>query len=211
MSESYQTASREGRGIYEEKKSIFYSYIAPIETEEEALEFIELVRLERDNMRHVCYAYINRTGNVVRFSDDGEPQGTAGMPILEVLRREELVGVVCAVARFFGGVLLGAGGLVRAYGKAAKLALDDAGKSTFVRYGVFNLSFDYTYLSKIRHELSGMKIPEEACEFGEKVTLTLFATPEEEVKIREKLADITSGRAIFEKISEKFAPERKSN
>lgn len=209
MSESYLTAAREGRGIYEEKKSIFYSYISPIETEEEALEFIELVRLERDNMRHVCYAYINRTGNVVRFSDDGEPQGTAGMPILEVLRREELVGVVCAVARFFGGVLLGAGGLVRAYGKAAKLALDDSGKAEFVKYGVFNLSFDYTYLSKIRHELAGMKIPEEGCEFGERVTLTLFATPDEEVKIREKLADITSGKAIFEKNSEKYAPARK--
>jgi uncharacterized YigZ family protein len=208
MTEGYQTAAREGHGIYEEKKSIFYSYISPIETEEEALEFIELVRCERDNMRHVCYAYINRGGNVVRFSDDGEPQGTAGMPILEVLRREELVGVVCAVARFFGGVLLGAGGLVRAYGKAAKLALDDAGKTTFVPYGVFKLSFDYTYLSKIRHELSVMKIPEESCDFGEKVELVLFATPTEEQKIREKLADITSGRATFEKISEKFAPLR---
>ncbi|MBR5459972.1 MAG: YigZ family protein [Clostridia bacterium] len=208
MSDSYQTAAREGHGIYEEKKSIFYSYISPIETEEEALEFVELVRCERDNMRHVCYAYINRIGNVVRFSDDGEPSGTAGMPILEVLRREELVGVVCAVARYFGGILLGAGGLIRAYGKAAKLSLDDSGKATFVSYGVFKLSFDYTYLSKIRHEIGLMKIPEEKCEFGEKVSLTLCLNSEEELKLRDKLADITSGRAIIEKISEKFAPLR---
>jgi uncharacterized YigZ family protein len=210
MKDSYQTVAREGKGIYEEKKSIFYSYICPIETEEEALEYLELVRRERDNMRHVCYAYINKESNVVRFSDDGEPQGTAGMPILEVLKREELVGVVCAVARFFGGVLLGAGGLVRAYGKAAKLALDDAGKTNFVCYGVFFASFDYSYLSKIRHELTLMKIPEESCEFGERVTLTLMLTPIEEEKVRGKLADITSGRGFFEKIGEKFAAFREN-
>ncbi len=208
MDKSYLTVARDGRGIYEEKKSIFYSWIAPIETEEEALEYLELMRAEHDNIRHLCYAYINRGGNVVRFSDDGEPQGTAGMPILEVLRREELVGVVCGVARYFGGILLGAGGLVRAYGKAAKLALDDAGKAMFVEYSVLKLCFEYSHLSKIRHELASMKIPENSCEFGEKVTLTLLATGEEETKIRAFLADTTAGRAIVEKIGEKFAPER---
>ncbi len=208
MNETYQTVSGEGCGIYEEKKSVFYSYISPIETETEALDFIESVRKRRDNMKHVCYAYINRTGSTVRFSDDGEPQGTAGVPILEVLQREEITGVVCCVARFFGGILLGAGGLVRAYSKAAKLSLDNAGKSVFVRYGVFNLTFDYSYLSKIRYELSTMKIPEESCNFGEKVTFTVFASENEEAEIRKKLADITAGRAIIEKISEKFAPLR---
>ncbi len=208
MDKSYLTAARDGHGIYEEKKSIFYSWIAPIETEEEAIEYLELMRSEHDNIRHLCYAYINRTGNVVRFSDDGEPQGTAGMPILEVLRREELVGVVCGVARYFGGILLGAGGLTRAYGKAAKLALDDAGKTTFVEYGVLKITFDYSFLSKIRHELTGMKIPEESSDFGEKVTLSMLATTEEEAKIRTAVADITSGRATIEKISQKFAPLR---
>ncbi len=208
MDKSYLTVARDGRGIYEEKKSIFYSWIAPIETEDEALEYLELMRAEYDNIRHLCYAYINRGGNVVRFSDDGEPQGTAGMPILEVLRREELVGVVCGVARYFGGILLGAGGLVRAYGKAAKLALDDAGKATFVEYSILNLSFDYSHLSKIRHQLSSMGIPEESCDFGEKVTLSLLATKEEEEKIRGELADITAGRAIVEKAGQKFAPLR---
>jgi uncharacterized YigZ family protein len=208
MDNSYLTVAREGYGQYEEKKSIFYSFIAPIETEEEALEYIELERLARDNIRHLCYAYINRGGNVVRFSDDGEPQGTAGMPILEVLRREELVGVVCGVSRFFGGVLLGAGGLVRAYCKAAKLALDDAGKANFVEYGVLKLSFDYTYLSKIRHELAVMRIPESSCDFGERVTLEVTATEAEEEKVRNILADITSGKAIVKKTGSKFAPER---
>lgn len=208
MEKSYLTAAREGFGVYEEKKSVFYSFIAPIEEEEEALEYIKREKAKRDNIRHLCYAYINRTGNVVRFSDDGEPQGTAGMPILEVLKREELVGVVCGVSRYFGGILLGAGGLTRAYAKAAKLALDDAGKTLFVEFRDIKISFDYSHLSKIRHELSLMKIPELSCEFDALVTLEMLVSEKEEEIIRQKLADITNGKAVIKKIGEKFAPER---
>ena len=208
MEKSYLTAAREGFGTYEEKKSVFYSFIAPIEDEEEALEYIKREKAKRDNIRHLCYAYINRTGNVVRFSDDGEPQGTAGMPILEVLRREDLVGVVCGVSRYFGGILLGAGGLTRAYAKAAKLALDDAGKTLFVKYSDIRLTFEYSHLSKIRHELSLMKIPELSCEFNALVTLGMLVSDKEAELIRQKLADITNGKAIIEKTGEKFAPER---
>lgn len=208
MEKSYLTAAREGFGVYEEKKSVFYSFIAPIEEEEEALEYIKNENAKRDNIRHLCYAYINRTGNVVRFSDDGEPQGTAGMPILEVLRREELVGVVCGVSRYFGGILLGAGGLTRAYAKAAKLALDNAGKTLFVKFQDVKITFEYSHLSKIRHELALMKIPELSCKFGALVTLGMLVSDKEEELIRQKLADITNGKAVVKKIGEKFAPER---
>ena len=109
MNESYTTAAREGRGEYEEKKSVFYGFIKPIEEEEEALAYIQEIRDRLPNMRHTCYAYVNKGGNVVRFSDDHEPQGTAGMPILEVIRREGLTGVVIVVARYFCGILMGAG------------------------------------------------------------------------------------------------------
>jgi hypothetical protein len=102
MNDSYTTAAREASGEYEEKKSVFYGFIKPIEEEAEALEYIEEIRRRLPNMRHTCYAYVNKGGNVVRFSDDKEPQGTAGMPILEVIRREGLTGVVIVVARYFG-------------------------------------------------------------------------------------------------------------
>ena len=130
------------------------------------------------------------------------------MPILEVLKREELVGVVCGVSRYFGGILLGAGGLTRAYAKAAKLALDDAGKTLFVEFRDIKISFDYSHLSKIRHELALMKIPELSCEFDALVTLEMLVSEKEEEIIRQKLADITNGKAVIKKIGEKFAPER---
>ena len=186
MDTSYTTARCEAEGRYEEKKSIFYGFIKPIEEEKEALEFIEKIRRDMPNMRHVCYAYVNRVGNVVRFSDDHEPQGTAGMPILEVIKREELTGVVIAVARYFGGILLGAGGLTRAYGKAAKLALDAAGKATFVLYSQVEIETRYE----------------------ENVVTSVLATGEELDNITSKVSDITSGKGILKIVGEKYAPKK---
>ena len=208
MNDSYTTAAREGSDRYEEKKSIFYGFIKPIETEEEALAFIESVKSRLDNIRHFCYAYVNRGGNVVRFSDDKEPQGTAGMPILEVIRREGLTGVVIVVARYFGGVLLGAGGLTRAYGKAAKLALDAAGKATFVLYHEVKLSCDYSSYQKLKYDLNVMGIEEYGTEYGEGVSTLALLSDEELQKVQDTLNTITSGKGKFEIVGERFAPEK---
>lgn len=208
MKDSYTTAAREGSDKYEEKKSIFYGFIKPIETEDEALSYIESVKSRLDNIRHFCYAYVNKGGNIVRFSDDKEPQGTAGMPILEVIRREGLEGVVIVVARYFGGVLLGAGGLTRAYGKAAKLALDAAGKATFVLYHEVKIACDYSSYQKLKYDLSVMGIEEYGTEYGECVETRVLLSEEELEKMQDKLGGITAGKGKIEIVGERFAPEK---
>ncbi len=208
MQTSYTTARCEAEGRYEEKKSIFYGFIKPIEEEAEALEFIEKIRRDMPNMRHVCYAYVNKGGNVVRFSDDHEPQGTAGMPILEVIRREGLTGVVIAVARYFGGILLGAGGLTRAYGKAAKLALDASGKATFVLFGEYEITADYSAYQKLSYELQKMEIEPFDIKYEAEITVKVLLNKEESVKVETKLSDITAGKGRMKKVGEKYAAEK---
>ena len=112
-----------------EKRSRFIGRVKPVETEEEARAFVEEVRRRHHDARHNCWCYLLREGNVLRYSDDGEPQGTAGQPMLGVFEKEGVTNLVCVVTRYFGGVLLGAGGLVRAYTQSAKDALDGAGIS----------------------------------------------------------------------------------
>ena len=120
----YKTIARRCEARFIEKKSEFIGYLCPVQTEEQAVAFIEEIRAMHRKATHNCYAYILRENNAARHSDDGEPGGTAGVPIYEVLRKEGLTDVCCVVTRYFGGVLLGAGGLVRAYTKGAKDAVD---------------------------------------------------------------------------------------
>ena len=208
MDKSYTTARCEATDSYEEKKSVFYGFIKPIEEEAEALEFIEKIRRDMPNMRHVCYAYVNRVGNVVRFSDDHEPQGTAGMPILEVIRREGLTGVVIAVARYFGGVLLGAGGLTRAYGKAAKLALDKAGKATFVLYSEVEITADYSAFQKLSYEISKMGLDAYDIKYEAEISCRVLVNESEFETITSKVLDVMAGRGKIKTVGEKYAPER---
>ena len=127
MNDSYLVPAGYGEGLYEDRRSKFIGEIFPVETPEEAIARIGEVKAKYRDARHHCYAYIIREGNYMRYSDDGEPQGTAGMPMLDVLRRENITNVCCVVTRYFGGVLLGTGGLVRAYTKSAQLGLEAAG------------------------------------------------------------------------------------
>ncbi|MCL2409355.1 MAG: YigZ family protein [Oscillospiraceae bacterium] len=125
--DGYRTVPRAGEAEFTGKRSRFIGHIAPVRTEDEAAAFLADIRARHKKANHNCYAYILREGNIMRYSDDGEPHGTAGTPILEVIRREGIVDVGVVVTRYFGGILLGAGGLVRAYANAAKLALDAVG------------------------------------------------------------------------------------
>lgn len=208
MNDSYTTAAREGRGEYEEKKSVFYGFIKPIEEEDEALAYIEEIRHRLPNMRHTCYAYVNKGGNVVRFSDDHEPQGTAGMPILEVIRREGLTGVVIVVARYFGGILLGAGGLTRAYGKAAKLALDDSGKATFILYNEVELYADYSSYQKLKYELAQMGIEEIDVRYEADVVSRVLASDAELELLHDRISNMTSGKGKAVVVGQKYGAEK---
>ena len=124
--ENYKTVKNDANAEFIEKKSRFIGYCRPVKSQDEAVNFINEIRSIHRQATHNVYAYILREDNIMRYSDDGEPAGTAGVPVLEVLKKENLTDIAVVVTRYFGGVLLGAGGLVRAYGKSAKLGVDAA-------------------------------------------------------------------------------------
>ncbi|MBR1749656.1 MAG: YigZ family protein [Ruminococcus sp.] len=177
-----------------EKKSEFIGYIAHVETEDDAVRFINEVRLKHRKARHNVYAYKLRDGNISRYSDDGEPQGTGGVPILDVINKAELVDVCVVVTRYFGGVLLGTNGLVRAYSHACKLAAESAKKQVFCECAQFNAVTDYNMYSKISFLLPAYeaKMSEEL--FEENVKLKFFVKNEHIDDLKKELNDITGGK-----------------
>ncbi len=150
----YYTLKKEARAELVERKSVFYGSAAPVKTEKEALDFINRVRSEYSDATHNVYAYILRDGNLSRFSDDGEPHGTAGLPTLDVLRKEGLCDCAVVVTRYFGGILLGAGGLVRAYSAAAKLGIDAAERIFLKPFRLIEMKMDYSRYNRIAKLMS---------------------------------------------------------
>ncbi len=146
---TYQTIAQEAADEFIEQRSRFIGYVKPVATEQEALDFINEKRQKHWDATHNVYAYVLREGNLRRYSDDGEPHGTAGVPTLEVLLKSDVTDVVVVVTRYFGGILLGAGGLVRAYTKGAKIALEAGGIITMERCAVAHLCCDYGQYGKI--------------------------------------------------------------
>ncbi|MBQ9066478.1 MAG: YigZ family protein, partial [Clostridia bacterium] len=141
--ESYQTVRQEAAGFYEVKRSKFHCYACPVTTQEEAQAFVQKIRAKHWDARHNVPAYVLRDGNLQHFSDDGEPSGTAGRPILDVILGHDVTDVVVVITRYFGGVLLGTGGLVRAYSHSAELALEAAGILTMAKMARCSLNVDY--------------------------------------------------------------------
>lgn len=175
-----------------EKRSRFIGHIFFTETEEEALARLKQMRETYWDATHNVYAYIIRDG-ATRFSDDGEPGGTAGMPVLQVLQREGMFNVTCVVTRYFGGILLGAGGLVRAYAHSAKLALDAAGKSVKRVWTNVYLPCPYSWYERIRLEVTAFGGILRNTDFGADVSLDLLL-PEQQVKpFLERVTDLTAG------------------
>ena len=160
-----------GEDKFEEKRSKFTGRLWHVETAEEAVAKIKEMRETYWDATHNCYAYILREGNVMRYSDDGEPQGTAGMPILEVLRHENLTDCVCVVTRYFGGILLGTGGLVRAYTQGAQVAVAAAGVQRMSLYTVALIACPYNLYEIILHLLPDHDCAVEETDYGADVTL----------------------------------------
>ena len=179
----YTTLAGEGVGVYEEKRSEFIGVAAHIECEKDAQELVKRIKAEHHDARHNVFAYVCSSGNVQRYSDDGEPQGTAGIPVLDVIRKSGLDDVCVVVTRYFGGILLGAGGLVRAYTAAAKLAIDEAGIVTYEKYSELRLVLNYSDYQKILAKLPS---------FNAKIDNTYFAT------------DVTLDIALRAPLTEKF-------
>ena len=190
--EEYLVPTGFGEDEFIEKKSRFIGRLWPVETEEEALAKIQEMKKQHYDATHNCWAYIIRDG-AVRFSDDGEPGGTAGMPMLQVLQREGLYNVVCVVTRYFGGILLGAGGLVRAYTKGAKIAVDAAGKSMKRVWTVLYLPCPYNWYERVRLETENCGGIIRNTEFGAEVELELLFPEARAPEFLEKLTDMTAG------------------
>lgn len=193
-----RTVAKTAEATFTEKKSVFTGYIAPIETADDAMAFIKKISAKNADATHNVFAYIDRGGSAVRCSDAGEPKGTAGMPVLEVLKREELYGVVCVVTRYFGGILLGAGGLVRAYAHAAKLALDAAGIDVLYPYKKYAFSLPYALYEKVLYDLPRMGVEITHTSFGERVALAVQVREDNADRLGRYLTEISAGSITAE-------------
>lgn len=179
-----------------EKKSRFIAHVQATHTEEEAVSFIESEKKRYWDARHHCYAYIlGEQGESVRYSDDGEPSGTAGRPILEVLTGSGIRNLTLVVTRYFGGTLLGTGGLVRAYTQAAQAGLADS-RVAVMRYGyALSVDTDYNGIGKIQYLLGQRGIPIEESAYTDRVSLTFHVPYEEKDKLIKDMTEATAGAA----------------
>ena len=206
MTEYYIPAGP-GEASFVEKRSEFLGHVRMVETEEDAKAFVAQVKKEHYDARHNCWCYAIKDGPV-RYSDDGEPQGTAGVPMLEVFQRQNVTNFVCVVTRYFGGVLLGAGGLLRAYTKSAKDALYAAGIAVVRRWVEVRLPCSYSLLERLKKETEAMDGIVTDVEYGAGVTILALLPEENAPAYSARIFDVTSGTVTPEVTGETFRPVR---
>ena len=197
MAESvfHTTLEHEGVAEFVEKKSVFIGHACPVSSEEEALAYVKKKKSEYADARHNVWAYLQKGEIVARYSDDGEPQGTAGVPVLDTIRKSGVSDAVVVVTRYFGGILLGAGGLVRAYSHTARLALDAAHIITYVQYTELELVCSYSDYQKYQAELPRFGAVVDDTQFSDRVTL-LFSVKDPVVEdVFARVREISNGAA----------------
>ena len=204
MMEDYKTVLQDAEAEMIERKSRFIGYCRPVKTQDEAINFINEIRAMHRQATHNVYAYVLREDNIMRYSDDGEPAGTAGVPVLEVIKKEGLTDVAVVVTRYFGGILLGAGGLVRAYGKSAKLGIDAAVRIEKLYCELFLVRCDYSTYGKIEYLINTEGYILKDCAFENDVCLTVGVKPEDVQAFKKKIADISGGSAQVDEISGEY-------
>ena len=191
---------------FTEKRSRFISHLWRVETEAEARARIEEMKKKYYDARHNCWCYLLKEGNIVRYSDDGEPQGTAGQPMLNVFQREEVANVCCVVTRYFGGVLLGAGGLTRAYTKGAKDALDAAGIARMSLWTVWDVPCTYPLLERVKLDIAAAGGVIRDTAYGADITLRAAFLQENASAFGKKLTELSAGRLQMTAVGEEFLP-----
>lgn len=184
-----------GEAEYIEKRSRFIGRVWPVADEAQALEHLREIREQHWDAKHNVYAYIIREGGIMRYSDDGEPGGTSGMPTLNVFRSEEIQNVCCVITRYFGGVLLGSGGLVRAYSNTAKMALDAAGISRMASWQKFSVKCAYSQYEKLRRVLEDGGAIVENTDYSALVEISSLAREDEAEALLVRLRDASAGGA----------------
>ncbi len=198
MKERYRTVTNEAESEIIEKRSRFIASVKPVETEEEALEFLESLKKKHWDARHNVYAYVLEKDNIQRYSDAGEPAGTAGVPILDYIKKEGLSNVIVVVTRYFGGILLGTGGLVHAYSKAAKAGVEAANPVEMVLCREIRIFCDYNMLGKIQNEIYRPYVQAGEIEYTDKVCVSAFVVASECQALIDDLIDKTNGRISME-------------
>lgn len=201
MEKAVRMAKQYAESIFVEKKSKFISYITPAYSEQEAVDFIHSIKKKHYDASHNCSAFIiGETANIQRSSDDGEPSGTAGIPILEVLRKEGLTNTAVVVTRYFGGIMLGGGGLIRAYTKGCADAVNIAGIMKLQPYSVYEITIDYNMLSKIQHETGKKEYLIADTQYSDIITLKILVEPENGEAFQEDIIQWTNANALIKYI-----------
>lgn len=202
---SYTTVYEYASDSFTEKKSEFIGHICPVKTAEEAVAFIEHIKSQNRKARHNVYAYVLRDGNTSRYSDDGEPQGTGGVPVLDVINKAGLTDVCVVVTRYFGGVLLGASGLVRAYSQACSLAVAAARKMEMCECSRVSFSCDYTLYGRVSYLLPEFGVITEKEDFADTVNLSVLCKSELVEELKRKLTDVSNGHLELSEDTELWA------
>ena len=202
--EGYTTIQYPSSFEYEDRKSIFIGEALPVSTESEALDFIAQVKKKYSDAKHHVYAYVLRENSIMRFSDDREPQGTAGMPVLDAIRKNGCTDTAIVVTRYFGGTLLGTGGLVRAYSSAATGALREANIITYDIYALLQITATYSDYQRIMPLLSEADFRCEDTRFSDNVTISGKIKKDAKEIFIKKVRETTSGRCNIDFLGEKF-------
>jgi uncharacterized YigZ family protein len=204
MAQTYTTIVKAAEIEFVERKSVFYGYAAPVKTEEDALALVKERRALMPDATHHVFGYHMKGGILARYSDDGEPQGTAGMPVLEAIRKSGADDALVVVTRYFGGILLGAGGLVRAYAHTAHLALEAAGIVTYETYAELEITCSYSDYQKYLSQLPRFGAVMDDTDFSDRVTLRFAVKKHLADDVRTLVREISAGECEVKVLGERF-------
>ena len=203
--QEYKTVEKEASDYFIEKKSRFIGYVCPVKTQEEAQAFINKIKSKHWDATHNVSAFVLRENNIQRCSDDGEPSGTAGVPVLDSILKSGVVDVCVVATRYFGGTLLGAGGLVRAYSHTSKIALEAGNIITMAQCSVLETVVDYSFYERMNIILSEFNANIINSEFADSVKITFSVKEAYQKAVEEKLTDISNGKYSISFIKSEFA------
>ena len=204
--EEYLIPFEDAESEFTEKRSRFISRCWRVETEAEAQEHIRCTKAEFHDARHHCWCYLLKDGNILRYSDDGEPQGTAGQPMLNVFQREGVFNACCVVTRYFGGILLGAGGLTRAYAKGAKDALNASGVSRMSLWAKVLIPCSYSLYERMKLEIAAFDGVVEETDYQADIVLTVLFPAEKVEAFSARLTELSAGQLSLEVLEKAFRP-----
>ena len=208
LNNSYKTVLKESESLLVEKKSKFIANVKPVENEEDAIAFVNSIRSKYPDATHNVYAYVIDENNIFRYSDDGEPSGTAGMPVLDAIRKSDIVDAAVVVTRYFGGTLLGTGGLVHTYGASAKMGLEASEIITRIMCDIVSVRVDYTLSGKLQHKIATDGIILEDTVYQNDVEFVICSPLDETERLISEITDLTNAKAECKIIDKKYIDVR---